>query len=227
MASRRSKRLIGPMSAQLRAALYYARKRRLGRLADASTPEAEPVFFNPDDKATAIFLSNGNLNVGKTGLLGWVSVRANIGRSSGKFYLESSFNFFTNSFIGFGVGNSSQTLSSFVGSSTNSIGLITDGNSFSNGSPTDTINFFTNTNICSIAVDLNIRKIWFRKQNEAWNSKIAGVQNPATSEGGLNVPAGVIFPIASVQRDTDSQTGRFKLSDFSFSAPSGFLPWES
>jgi len=42
MSIRRSERLRGPISAQLRAALYYARKRRLARLQGGSEPVVTP-----------------------------------------------------------------------------------------------------------------------------------------------------------------------------------------
>lgn len=212
------------VKAKLQAALYYARKKRKARL--AVVPDLL-VAYDPLNKAANILLSNNNLTATKVVANGWNSVRATLSRSSGKYYFETVFVEFSASFVACGISTSAGNLGSYVGSNSAGVGLVSDGASFFNAVSTPTLTAFIETDVCCVAVDRDAGKVWFRKNNGAWNSQLAGTQNPATGEGGITLPAGALFPTGSVQRINDQVIGRFRNNDFTFVKPTGFLAWNS
>ncbi len=76
-----------------------------------------------------------------------------------------------------------------------------------------------------IAFDVGNNKMWFRKNNGAWNASHAGSQDPATNQGGARVVAGsgpFYFFIGSDAVDGDGFTATFASASWARTAPSGF-----
>ena len=187
------------------------------------------ITWNPDDKSDRISLSNGDLTVTQTGSDEHSGLRAIDSADSGKWYWEvyinRDYSLPPSNIIYVGIGNSSQDLNNYIGSSANSYCYqgnygrkYFDGNGVSYG---DT---YTEGDIIGIALDLDARKIWWSK-NGVWQ---AG-GNPATGTGEAysGIAAGPWFPMISMRRYNDQMTARFSLSDQSYSPPDGFFALES
>ncbi len=184
--------------------------------------------WNPADKDASIVISNVGRTIAKTGGAGWRSVRSLRARSTGKFYVEFNMQFHTASFIAAGFATSAAALSNYVGAGTTSLGIVTDGNRYTNGVATATIAGFANTDVLCCAIDLDARLIWFRKNGLAWNTVIGGAQDPAAGTGGIALPAGLtggIFCMGSVQVNTDIQTANFAAANWAQAAPAGYGEW--
>lgn len=82
--------------------------------------------LNPSDKDAAITLSGGDLTM-SSATNAWRSVRATIGKSSGKWYWEVTNTTSSNPYWVRGIGNSSATLADRVGIDSNGWGWYNDG----------------------------------------------------------------------------------------------------
>lgn len=201
-------------------------------------PQGAPVVtWNPSDAHASIGFYNGNYRVNKASLSAWVSARANVGKSTGKHYFEVCFNKY--SFAAAGLANNDPAvLNSYGGFDTNSFVWYNTGAYTHNN--IDTANAISNAfqtmdSVC-VAVDLDAKLMWARRNNTGWNTHLSGTPDPATGIGGIAIPStmlGTLYPVVSVQNsgsgigDADTSHGRFQLADFSFIPPSGFAAWDT
>lgn len=180
----------------------------------------QDVTWNPSDKGATVSLSNGNLTAGSSSAA-FASVRATLGRSTGKYYFEVLCTTFGSTRTGLGDGAFS--LSTYVGNSAKSAGVVNGGN---------TVNGFTHNqtggvtpaagDVLGFAVDLDAGKAWFAINN-TW--QLTG--NPAAGTGQWIswTPPITIYPATSVYETNCSFTLRTKASQLSYSPPSGFSNW--
>lgn len=197
------------------------------------------VFWNPADKASGIVLSNGNLTA--TYPIGSpfptkANVRANLGRSSGKYYFEITVSAIGDtSLFWFGLANASCSLAVAPGLDANSIGCRQTQVRFNGSSPINGGSTFQNGDVTGLAVDLGALKIWFRtpRGSGPWNNDVIGSQNPATGTGGFSI-AGFTAPVfpALFEGTNDggaNMTGvaNFGASSFTNTPPTGFTAWGS
>jgi hypothetical protein len=200
-----------------------------------------PTTWDPASKSSEITLSNNNLTAAKnTGGTNANTTRSYKGNSAGKFYCE--FGPLVEEFaqdVGIGLINAnhvmqSGTLASLIGGDTNnSVAIYSDGSVYINHvvvSSTGLTWANGDGSKWGMAVDLDAKLIWFRKNAGNWNG--SGAANPATGAGGISfagmnlvapyyVGAGaitdVVFP--------DSVTVNFGATAYANAAPSGFGNW--
>jgi hypothetical protein len=82
---------------------------------------------------------------------------------------------------------------------------------------------WANGTVGGIAVDLDNRKIWFRKAPAGnWNN--SGTADPATNAGGVTIPAGTMVPFVTFGAAAAGfvWTANFGASTFTGAVPSGF-----
>lgn len=229
-------------------------------LAGAATIKADPLrasssTWSTTNKSTLITLSGaGSFNSGafstafarsvgvntvatKTASAGiYGGLTSSVFKSSGKWYWEFVIGLKAGD-TGVGLANPSwpvdnadPTLGSYLGVSTNSMGLYSGGSTgyVNDGTGGPTIgpmpNVVAGGNV-GIAFDADNWKWWARQDGGAWNAGQAGTQNPATNQGGIPLGAsyrvGGMAPAITLQNINDAVTGRFS-SGWSFSAPLGF-----
>lgn len=179
--------------------------------------------WNPNDKQVTVALSQGNLRAVVTDA-SYGSVRAINPRLSGKWYFEVTLLLSLGDQAVVGVMKSNATLASFVGADANGYGYASDGVLYNNGvsaGGSSPGTYSTSGDVIGVAVDLDNRKIWFRKNGAAW----PGAGDPATNTGGLAIWATVpVYPACSA-RNSQGLTANFGASAFGAAAPSGFRAW--
>lgn len=150
--------------------------------------------FNSADKNAGITLSGGDLIA--TGASGTQKgVRANIGKSSGVWTFEGTFNASYNN-IFFGFGDNAFSLSSAVGNSANSCSFALS-SFYSTGITKIGVAPAVSASTFMITLDLTNGKGWICKNNVWANSGLSGafdVDNPSfTWSGGL-----MLYPAVSI-----------------------------
>lgn len=182
---------------------------------------------------TAVTLSGGNLvatNTGTTSADQGVHVAFASGRTSGKYYFEGTLtSVYAAGNYGIGVGTIASTFTNMGTSAiTGALVYHVSGNIWANGSTTGSnIGVIGSTSIIGVAVDLDNRKIWFKKVSGApgnWNG--SGAADPATNVGGITVPAGTMVPFLTFGGSSGTagivHTVNFGASSFTGAVPSGF-----
>lgn len=177
------------------------------------------VTWNPSDKHTNVVLSNSDLTAGSNSVT-FGSVRATLGRSSGKYYFEILCT--TMGSTRTGLGDGAFSLSTYVGNSAKSAGIVTGGNTSNGYTHTNSgIVSISNGNYLMIAVDMDADKAWLGV-NGTW----AFSGDPAGGTGTwLDAVSGTVYPATSVSETNVSFTLRTKLSQFGTAPPSGFSAW--
>lgn len=155
-------------------------------------------------------LSNKNLTISATST--GCSVLGNESRNNaGKFYYE---------FKIVNVGGGAWGGISTAGSSDQWY-YVSTGAIRQNSDPGVSASSFTSGDTISFAVDTTNGLIYFAK-NGTWQ---AG-GNPSSGTGGLSIAASSWFPFFSSQNSAIA-TANFGAAAFSYSIPTGFLPWQS
>jgi hypothetical protein len=182
---------------------------------------------------TAVTLSGGDLvatNTGTTSADQGARVAAASGKTAGKYYFEVTITrppTVIGSNVTVGIGTTSSTYTNMGNNATIGAVAYTSGAVWAGGSSVAGINIgsVATTDTIGIAVDLDNRKIWFRKNSGSWNAGISGA-DPVTNAGGATIPAGTMVPfvmfggtsgVAGIVR-----TANFGASAFSGAVPSGF-----
>lgn len=173
-----------------------------------------------------ITMSSGNLKATHTANDTYSGVRSATVNAAGKFYCEFTAGQITGGYTAVGVVTTSVdyvSLTPFayvaVNASNCFVGI--------NGSTTAyTLGTSANGDVFGVAVDLNARLIWFRKNGGLWNGNT--VANPSTGVNGSSIPVGSLAPsvrygIASISGD--NITANFGQSAFSWPPPAGFGIW--
>lgn len=190
-----------------------------------STPPLLPVSsvtWNPSNKSAAITLSGGNLIATHTATSEHDGVTATLGRSAGKYYFEVRSDSSTTDGL-IGVAGAGFNLDNYLGlGSTEYSYYQTNGQKVNNGSAVAYGAAYTTPAVIGVAVDLDAGKIWFAKDN-TWQAS----GNPAAGTGeAYSGMTGEKFPAITMFTNGSSMTARFKSSDFTYSPPTGFLPWQ-
>jgi hypothetical protein len=199
--------------------------------AAADSTQDVPMTWDPATVAL-VTLSGSNLTATNTGTTQTEQGAKGAGgaaKASGKWYFEVTGGVNTGgSNVGVGIGTPSSTYTSMgnVGAVTGNE-LFNSGNIWANGSSTGITlgSWITGPTLIGIAVDLDNRKIWFRKGASGnWNAN--ATYNPATNTGGVTIPSGSMVPYCTFGgAGGDSGrafTANFGASSFSGAVPSGF-----
>jgi hypothetical protein len=172
--------------------------------------------WNPSDKEASLILSNGNLTVTQPGSSGWRSVRSTESVSSGKHYWEIEIDDAQGGDTLVGVGTSSFSLSSYVGSDANSYGWYGSGTKYTGASSYPYAPTYTTGDIVGIALDLDNGKIWFSKNGSWTGDPVAGT---GEAFSGLS---GEFYAAVSLYNANKILTANFGTSGLTYSAPTGF-----
>jgi len=181
--------------------------------------------------ATAVTLSGGNLvatNTGTSSVDQGARGATSAGKTSGKYYFEiTSTTYLGGGNNGLGIGTTASTYTGMGNNATTGVNMyISDGSIYANGSSAGVaIGGLSSGTLACIAVDLDNRKIWFRKTISGnWNN--SGTANPATNVGGITIPAGTMVPFCTFGGTgggpNNVLTANFGASAFSGAVPSGF-----
>lgn len=196
----------------------------------AAPPVFVPTMLDPLNKGSNVVLSNLNLTARKaTGGSGFEMARSVKGETSGKFYFEITWDEFTGSFIGVGLGDQDASVGNFFGSDGNGILLVQNGEVYANGALRTTIQTSAESNISGVAFDVDDGWVWFRTSGGNWNNNPAA--DPATGVGGLAFPgthaapggmSGTIYAGVMVQDDPNDQMSINFGPTFAGTPPAGF-----
>lgn len=185
----------------------------------AYTPGITYATWNPSDKAADVALSNGNLTASRTTGGSPATVRATVGKSSGKWYWEMTIGAATIGGTHSGVCDNTVSLTSFLGN--NATGWIyfdQNGNKINNSISTAYGASYTGGDVLMFALDMNSGKVWFGK-NGTWQA--SGDPGAGTNEAFSGL-SGTIYPAYHNYYAADNATVNFGASAFSYSVPSGF-----
>jgi hypothetical protein len=148
------------------------------------------------DGATAnVTMSNGNLTATMNSNSAVGGARSTSNKSSGKYYFE-----FTavapNGFAdAVGIILSTGTFVDMQSNQLNTSEVYLDynlGQIFSNSTPDGQIGLSSPGDVAGVAIDLDNRKAWFRRNAGNWNND--GSANPATNTNGLTIASGSFAP---------------------------------
>ncbi|WLA80276.1 phage tail protein [Bradyrhizobium elkanii] len=197
--------------------------------------------FTTWDPATAsnVTFSGGNLSVTNTGTTSadqGARSPTTSGQTSGKYYFECEFTATTSLAavnMGVGIGTVGSSFTDMGGSATtgNEVFAYT-GRIWAGGSQTSfTIPGINQSQIIGIAVNLDDRKIWFKRVTDpyspAWNN--VAHDDPATGSGGVSIPAGTMVPFVTFGGPRFGSaagnviTANFGASSFYGAVPSGYM----
>lgn len=172
-------------------------------------------------------LSNGDLTL--TGGSGWMNTRATGSVTGGQYYAELTLNV-ANSAVQLGIINASGSQSNYLGSNTSTAfgWVLNNGSVYGGTSPADP-GTVSASGIGCMAVDFNLRLFWFRVNGGSWyGSGSAG--NPATGLRGCSfspLTTGPFFPAVCTNATGDEGTINFGASSFTYTAPAGFVSFNS
>lgn len=191
------------------------------------TPAAPAVTWNPSDRDADITLSGSNLIASSTGAAAQGSIRATLGRSTGLYYFEARIDAIGNAFILVGAAKASFTVSGqYLGepAAVESVGYFgVDGTALFSASGGAYGTTYTTGDVIGVAINFTTGKIWFSKNN-TWQNSGDPVAGTGQAWAGIT---GEYFPALSMFTNTYQVTGRFKVSSFTYSPPTGFSAWES
>lgn len=187
-------------------------------------------FDGPPINAT---LSNGNLTATHGNTTTDSGARSTAWKTAGKWYCEVTIAQTSGSFDCVGALLSTGTFNNFVSSSTNCVSTFkSTGNIWgSNAYSGKTLGALTAGDIISVAMDLDARKAWLRKNGGNWNGLALGSENPNTGLGGVAFATGGFAPAVGFggtgSAAGDAMTLNAGKTGFAFPAPTGFQPWTS
>ena len=180
-----------------------------------------------------IVMSNNNLTATLTSTSNAsVSSRTSTSVTTGKYYFEiTAVVFAINSLEGFGIAlptASHADLTSGLNCTKVALNNVAGAKIFSNN--VDTGKALGNPaqgDVYSIAIDLDARLGWFRRNGGNWNGDAAA--NPATGAGGVTIASGAFTPVVYFQNNgngpNNSSVANFGATTFAYAAPSGFGNW--
>lgn len=178
--------------------------------------------WNPSDKSTYIDLSNGNLTAAGNNTSHGGMVRANAGKSSGKWYFEAKINtgLYDQIAISIGVANSTASLNF----SSNSIGESANGWSYNgwsgkkeNGAGTIVYGAtYTTGDIIGVAMNMDDHILTFYKNGASQGSAFTNL-------------SGTLYPAVGPYKQPGYDaivTGNFGATSFSYAIPSGYTRFD-
>lgn len=183
--------------------------------------------LNPADKGANLVLSGGNLTV-KHNTSGWQSVRANVGKNSGKWSFEITQDAFgTGGSLILGLALSAASLSTYIGANANGWGFQPSATpqpfTYHNGSSTSVPGYpnLTVGQKVLVAVDITAGKMWCRTTGAAGWAR-GGDPALGTTPTISFTPGATVFPAISCNDTPQQATANFGQSPFSMTVPSGF-----
>jgi hypothetical protein len=192
----------------------------------APTPS---VVWNSADKAANITLTNGDLTAETSSSAGWGdSVRATLGRSSGKYYYEIYLETTSTANLHGGFALASASNATYYGAAAqNSYSCYHFSSSirvFFNGGFTDYSTTASGTTYTmNFAVDFSTNSLWV-----GVNGDWAGTGDPATGTSATKtIAAGTYYPGACFYISGQYATFRGLASSMAYTIPSGFSAWDS
>jgi len=183
------------------------------------------VTWNPLDAGSNIVLSNGDLSAETDTSSVFHTVRATLGRSSGKYYFEVTHHDAGGSYnVTMGVQRAAEALEGYyVGDTYDGWGYQSNGrwyNSAMNGSAHPAWQA-TGDTLVMCAVDLDNGHVWFGKGGVWEGDPGAGTGAAFTNLSGTLYPA--VTPYIA---DGSTLTGHFTTDDQTYSPPTGFAAWD-
>ncbi len=169
--------------------------------------------WNPSDTNANVTLSGGDL-IATAANTAWKSTRATRYRSSGKWYFEVTPNVSTNVYIIIGVGRSTATLNSYVGSDTSGMGYNNDGRKFYNSGATAYGASYTVGDVVGVALDLDGGTLVFYKNGASQGTAFSSI-------------SGSYAPMGSPYATGIQFTANFGATTFAYTPPSGHQAWGS
>ena len=185
------------------------------------------VWSASDAAAGGMMLSNGGLTMTPTSTASYKTIRGTIGQTAGKLYVEFLVTTASSDPPMFGVGSAGMAISSFLGNSNYSVGLISGGTFVTGFTSNYALGGFTIAinDVVGLAVDFSAGSVWISKNNVWVNSS-----NPATASLPVAsfVPAtvGALFPGLSPEAPAaGSWTLQSTAASQKYAPPSGFSAW--
>ena len=164
--------------------------------------------WNSADKGANITLSNGDLTCTTNSTRN--AVRSTIGKSSGKWYWEVTYDVTTGANIG--VGTSAMALTNYPGAGTTSYGYFADSPNngiYNNGAVVDAAAAYVITDIIGIALDMSGLTVDFYKNN--------------VIQGSIAIAAGTWYAAAGDGYPTGGQvTANFGATSLTYTPPAGY-----
>lgn len=165
--------------------------------------------WNPSDKSSNMTLSNGNLTVTTNTGSTWGTVRANMGKSSGKWYWEMTMTT-TNANQMVGVFNGTPAFTSYVGETADGWTYFANGQKIHTNSFVNYGASYASGDIIGVALDMDNGTIEFFKNGTSQGQAYTGLS-------GTFYPAQSMYSVSAFVN-----TVNFGASAFSYSVPSGF-----
>lgn len=184
------------------------------------------IAWNPKDIGTGLILTGLNraIRSASNKAASYSSARANISRTTGKFYFETKkMSTGGSGFCLMGIGNATAPLTNYVGSDANGWGFYEDtGQKYHSGTPASMSSQWALNDVVGCAVDIDAGKVWWSK-NGVW------VGNPATGTGeAYSGLTGTLYPmISETNSNANKMQSAFMARDFAFAPPAGFAPWSN
>lgn len=179
-----------------------------------------------------VTLSGGNLvvtNTGTTSADQGAHVASASGKSSGKYYFETTItSFLAGANVAVGVGTPASTYTNMGNTATSgtTVRIGTGDILYNGGSSGSSLGVRATGQVIGIAVNLDTTfGLWFRAAPSGlWNG--SGTANPATNVGGINKPTGILVPFnvfgGAGGVANNVLTTNFGATAFTGAVPSGF-----
>lgn len=181
---------------------------RFGRLIGLMAKQVAKVYatWNPSDKSSNITLSNGNLTCDMSANLSG-SVRATLGKSSGKWYWECTPTH-TSNWIG--IANSSASLTDEFAASTDGWAYRNTGVKSKNGDTAYGASY-TTSDVIGIALDMDGGTITFYKNNASQGVAFTGL-------------TGTMYPAWGIHTSTNLKgvIANFGATALTYTPPAGY-----
>jgi hypothetical protein len=196
------------------------------------TPATKYAVLNANDKSSNLTLSGGDLSATRNTGTGWATVRATVGKSSGKWYfeVENLANGGTTGDAMWGFMSGTDSLTVYPGNSAldaNSIGWQANNSPDSSKFQDGSLGAVTGYGTVAVggkslfAVDLGAGKLWIKNSSAGgWaggGDPAAGTTPTFTFSAGAHV-----YPALSAYSAPQGAKANFGASSFSGSVPSGF-----
>ena len=184
--------------------------------------------FNPSDKSSNVALSNSNKTADNDGSAGTTNsgARCVYFATAGKYYFEFNIDSGAGANMCVGICKPAQDFPNFANLTNGGAATYRGSGAIRNngaGTGSGIGSAFAVNDRIGVAVDLTNRKVWFRKNNVAWDNN--GTHDPATNVGGFSTSgydASGVTPAFGTNNSADTVTLHTLPSAWSFTAPSGF-----
>jgi hypothetical protein len=178
------------------------------------TPTNNFCTLNPLNPTTSVTFSNGNLTF-TNNATGQRMVAGTIGVSTGKWYAEVLVTSLGGTFPQIGIVDVTQwAQDSQPGANTRGWGYLSNGTVYNSNSSIDTGEAtYTNSDIISIAMDLDNNKLYFAKNGTYINSGVP--TSGATGTGAYSITSGVTYVFSNSSNDT----GTDPVYEWNFGSP--------